>query len=611
MALSQNVVVNFLTKFDKKGLDRATKELKGFDKTVAQSRRALKAGLYAGAIAAGFGLLKLGKSSITAALAQEKLDKQLRLTLQSIGAEGLLPNVKDFIDGLQRATNVTEEQLVPALRQLIAQTGDLDSSQFLLQKSLDISAGTGADLGQVLDAITKAAVGNYKSITALGVGFTAAEAKAMGFEKLLINLDKYAGAAEASTETFEGQLKSFQISAGEATETLGNGFLIASSYIVTGTDNLRTFGAVLESVAGGFGDVLIGFGKTVSEKGFLSALNKTFEDLGKEGFKVRQKQYLAAKGYLGLSQQTIDALELQEKFGKKKLTQDQILSKIQAQILARQKATTKEQTAQAALSKKKAELEAMFDLDRINLQAALSRKLSAEDELRVKILQQLKDGTKAAVDEAQRYADVLKVIEDGKITTGEIDELAKKWGMTTVGVTLYIQELFAANEEIKKMLALLSQVKIPEVGKPVATIPNPTIIEPQKYDQIFKNVYEELIAGGATVAGARSGAGASARLTAQADAYFRANPDIDPLTGARRVPLADGGIVTRPTQALIGEAGAEAVIPLDRMGGMGQRVTINVAGSVISEGQLQSVIQDVLYNLNRTGAVTQLTNLGR
>jgi hypothetical protein len=75
--------------------------------------------------------------------------------------------------------------------------------------------------------------------------------------------------------------------------------------------------------------------------------------------------------------------------------------------------------------------------------------------------------------------------------------------------------------------------------------------------------------------------------------------------------MADGGIVTRPTQALIGESGAEAIIPLDRMGNMGQKVIVNVAGSVISEGQLQSVIQDVLYNLNRTGASTQLTNLGR
>jgi len=603
MALSQNVVVNFLTKFDKKGLDRATKELKGFDKTVAKTRRALKAGLYAGAIAAGFGLLKLGKNSIEAALAQEKLDKQLRLTLQTIGAEGLLPNVKDFIDNLQRVTNVTEDQLVPALRQLISQTGDLDSSQFLLQKSLDISAGTGADLGSVLDAITKAAIGNFKAIGTLGVGFTAAEAKAMGFEKLLINLDKYAGAAEASTETFEGQLKSFKISAGEATETLGQGFLTSASYIVTGTDNLKTFGLVLESVAGGLGDVFIGFGKTVSDKGFLSALNTTFEDLGTEGFKIRQKQYLAAKGYLGLSQQTIDALELQEKFGKKKLTQDQMLKKIQADILARQKASTKEQAAQAALAKKKAEIESMFDLDRINLQAALSRKLNAEDELRVKILQKLRDGTKEAVDEAQKYADVLKVIEDGKITTGEIDELAKKWGMTTTGVTLYIQQLFAANEEIRKMLALLSQVKTPT---PIAS----TAADPFAADRArlaaSKKTIEDLLV---KVQGSKK---IPDDEPVQKTVMKYTEEYLNYRTGERGyIAMAEGGIVTRPTQALIGEAGAEAVIPLDRMGNMGTRVTVNVAGSVISEGQLQSVIQDVLYNLNRTGAVTQLSNLGR
>jgi hypothetical protein len=85
-------------------------------------------------------------------------------------------------------------------------------------------------------------------------------------------------------------------------------------------------------------------------------------------------------------------------------------------------------------------------------------------------------------------------------------------------------------------------------------------------------------------------------------------------SGAGRlgIPLmAEGGIVTKPTLAMIGEAGSEAVIPLDKMGSMGTTVNVNVAGSVISEGQLQSVIQDALYNLNRSGAVTQLTNLGR
>jgi len=44
--------------------------------------------------------------------------------------------------------------------------------------------------------------------------------------------------------------------------------------------------------------------------------------------------------------------------------------------------------------------------------------------------------------------------------------------------------------------------------------------------------------------------------------------------------LAAGGIVNSPTLAMIGEAGPEAVIPLDRMGdfGGGGSVTIHVNG---------------------------------
>lgn len=40
--------------------------------------------------------------------------------------------------------------------------------------------------------------------------------------------------------------------------------------------------------------------------------------------------------------------------------------------------------------------------------------------------------------------------------------------------------------------------------------------------------------------------------------------------------LADGGIVTRPTLAVIGEAGPEAVVPLSRDHGLGSSVTVNV-----------------------------------
>jgi hypothetical protein len=603
MALSQYVAINFLTKFDKRGLERATKELKGFDKVVATGSFRLKAFAKVGGVAAAAGLALFTKRSIEAALAQERLDKQLQLSLRSLDEEFRFPEVKGFLDSLERATNITGEQLVPAFRKLVSQTGDLQSAQFLLSTALDTSAGTGADLNSVLNAINKAATGNYKSIVSLGIGFTAAEAKAAGFTKIIQSLDKYQGAAEKQTETFSGQLKSFQISAGKATETLGLGFLTAGAYITGAQGKLDVFGATLETTATQFTDILVGSAKSFGDKGLggyldlaLIALeglvgeSVTLQRLEKEGIEVRNKRLLQERGYLGLSQLTIDALEKQRLYGKKELTTEQILLKIQKDILAREKAVTKEKRAQQELDKKKAELEAMFDLDRINLQAALSRKLNAEDELRVKILQKLADGTKSAVDEAQRYVDVLKVIEDGQITTAEIEMLAKKWGITTTEVLLYLRTLFAANDELRKMLALLD-----EIGKkklPATTTGG--MYEPGYFIDLGNKLVNTPGYSGMS----------AAEITAER--YKESG------AARRGIPLmAEGGVVTRPTLAMIGEAGSEAVIPLDKMGGMGTTVNINVAGSVISEGELQSVIQDALYNLNRSGAVTQLTNLGR
>ena len=606
MALSQYVAINFLTKFDKKGLERATKELKGFDKVVATGSFRLKAFAKAGGIAAAAGLALFTKRSIEAALAQERLDKQLQLTLKSIGQEFALPDVKNFISDLQQATNVTEDQLVPALQKLIAQTGDLQSSQYLLSKALDVSAGTGADLDSVLNAINKAAIGQYTSISKLGIGFTAAEAKAMGFVKLMQNLDKYGGSAEAQTKTLAGQLTSFRISAGEATETLGQGLLTSVSLLATGSDQLDVFGFKLQKVATQFADIMVGTASTFEQKGLGAYLDffkvalegitgeatyagNTLQKIEQEGIKLREKRILQERGYIGLSQLTIDALEKQRLYGKKELTTEQILAKIQKDILAREKAVTKEKTAQQALDKKKAELSAMFDLDRINLQAALSRKLNGEDELRVKILQKLADGTKQAVDEAQRYVDVLKVIEDGQITTGEVEMLAKKWGITTVEVLLYLRTLFAANDELRKMLALLD-----ELSKKKIPVTSGGMYEPGYFIDLGNQLVNTPGYSGMS----------AAEITAER--YKESG------AARRGIPLmAEGGVVTKPTLAMIGEAGAEAVIPLDKMGGMGTTVNINVAGSVISEGELQSVIQDALYNLNRSGAVTQLTNLGR
>ena len=65
--------------------------------------------------------------------------------------------------------------------------------------------------------------------------------------------------------------------------------------------------------------------------------------------------------------------------------------------------------------------------------------------------------------------------------------------------------------------------------------------------------------------------------------------------------LAEGGIVTSPTLAMIGEAGSEAVIPLSKMGGMGGgiNVVVNVQGSVVQEQDLAVTVRDQIAILMR------------
>jgi hypothetical protein len=628
MALSQYVAINFLTKFDKKGLERATKELKGFDKVVATSTFRLKSFAKAGAIAAAAGMAIFAKNSIQAALAQERLDKSVEQSLRSINQLDQLPSVNSFISGIEKASNITKDRLTPAINGLIIQTADLTKAQDLFNVAVDTSVGAGVDLTQVSDALGKASRGNFKALGALGLGFDAVTAKEIGLAEITDYLTlKFGGAAKRATETFGGQLDNLKISAGAAQTSLGEGFITATEILIGGGNASDYFGAKLESLGLNGGYILIALADKAQK------ITNAFDGLAKkiEGNRVLKFLFSAEnipviggwlQGFEGLAKEgkkiaesTGDTLEqsAEQKAIAEKLAKLQArLDKMAAEALNKQKKLTKEKLAQQALDKKKAELESMFDLDRINLQAALSRKLSAEDELRVKILQKLADGTKKAVDEAERYADVLKVIEDGQITTGEIEMLAKKWGITTTEVLLYLRTLFLANDELRKMLALLDEIskkKMP-IGQTIEyqtrqfqEITSPefqeAVLTGQAPNVLGQQVFEDLRKEGLNAAMA----GSSARYTAQAVDYYQRLFDIP--------RMAEGGVVNQPTLAMIGEAGAEAVIPLDKMGGMGTTVNINVAGSVISEGELQSVIQDALYNLNRSGAVTQLTNLGR
>jgi hypothetical protein len=76
--------------------------------------------------------------------------------------------------------------------------------------------------------------------------------------------------------------------------------------------------------------------------------------------------------------------------------------------------------------------------------------------------------------------------------------------------------------------------------------------------------------------------------------------------GGLAIPkMAEGGIVNSPTLALIGEAGPEAVVPLDRLNN-GGGVTINVTGGLATSAEIGESVVNALRAYSRSAGPLQL-----
>jgi hypothetical protein len=79
-----------------------------------------------------------------------------------------------------------------------------------------------------------------------------------------------------------------------------------------------------------------------------------------------------------------------------------------------------------------------------------------------------------------------------------------------------------------------------------------------------------------------------------------------PAAGRMGIPrMAEGGIVSSPTLALIGEAGPEAVVPLDRLQN-GGGITINVTGGLATSAEIGESVVNALRAYSRSAGPLQL-----
>ena len=85
-------------------------------------------------------------------------------------------------------------------------------------------------------------------------------------------------------------------------------------------------------------------------------------------------------------------------------------------------------------------------------------------------------------------------------------------------------------------------------------------------------------------------------------------PSLEELLGGGIGIFANGGIVTKAMLGLVGEAGAEAIIPLDRMGSMGSTYNIQVTAGMGADGKdIGTQIVNALKRYERTNGALPLT----
>jgi len=293
-----------------------------------------------------------------------------------------------------------------------------------------------------------------------------------------------------------------------------------------------------------------------------------------------------------------DALRKNEKlwgrtYGRQGLKDAGAIAGTVGKIVSNTKQLTAEQKKQLATTEALNKLKAMgvtptSETDPIQLEA-VRLNLLKEQNLAQKNMYDLLlanyEATERTRIAAQRYADILIAISDNKITTYEVEALAAKWGITTQEVLKYVGKVLNVPKingwDFEGLLAAFGWEEalkaLNEYLKMLAAMKKPQV--PVPYTPTYYSDLAKTLVGTPGYAGMTAGQIEAERMRESGNRF--SGP-----------AMAEGGIVTRATTALIGEAGPEAVIPLSKMGGMGTTVNITVNGSVTSASDLTEFVRN-------------------
>jgi hypothetical protein len=377
-----NVVIDILTQFKgKKAFDQANKSTDKLTKSVKSLGKALGVGLSVAAVTA------FGKASVKAFAEDEAAAAKLAKVVDNLGIGFANVEIAKFIGDLETTSSVLDDSLRPAFQALLTTTGSLTNSQKLLTDAIDISRGSGFDLVTVADDLSKAYIGNTRGLVKYNLGLSKAELAAMSFAEIQAKLnEQFRGSNAAYLETYAGKMDTLKVAADNAKEAIGKGIVDALSTLA-GDTSITELAAKIGNIATGIADFIRGFAiglRDLAQMPIIKQLLTLVQWLGKKLWKQTGQVFTDAGAAQRLEQE-----KLQRK-------QDLLTEKEKAAALAKMEAAAKKRAQELAkLAKKKTDEEKkaaalkkagnLFDMDQIQIIAALKGKITDEERKRLEL----------------------------------------------------------------------------------------------------------------------------------------------------------------------------------------------------------------------------------
>jgi hypothetical protein len=212
-----------ISEWNPAGIDKAIAdfkklETKGEKAAFAIGKAAVPAGLAIAAIGA------VAFDAVKAFAEDDAAAQKLATTLKNVtgASDAQVNSVEDFISKTSKAAAVADDELRPAFDSLIRGTGDITKAQELMNLALNVSAGTGKDLGAVSDALSKAFNGNLGPLKKLDPALADLVNSGASVDEVFAAMGKtFESQASTAANTTEGKMKNLGIQMGELKESIG------------------------------------------------------------------------------------------------------------------------------------------------------------------------------------------------------------------------------------------------------------------------------------------------------------------------------------------------------------------------------------------------------